>query len=759
MKKADECRVPLKCPALINTLWYILIALTFLFLLQSFRELYSSIYYYSLVGMGLNGATAAVLIMLAPLTAPVLTRFLGWRGTILIGGAVLVASRIPMSLGLEAPFHLIFSLIAFGSASVVLTISLALHRRERRRDPEAFSSQGFTGAIALSFLLLIALNTAGMGQDASIALKPNGLLLSPLLGFTLSGTLGLLLLLVRNGPHLDDRRGEEVGSVIKGGISDSWAPALGLGGFLFISFSLIPYPLAISAWTGMELQWALSMSLVSISLFIMSLFNGSGILITIRRGLSTPKGAIIGNLMMIGGALNLFYLGIPLPSAPAGIIFIVLVDLWMIVDAITDSRPFKGEPIEVGPQGKRRILGFSGPQKGRRTPHVFGYAMAISNSIAFLLAIALTMSLNWAHAPTGTLLKGQLQFLMFLGMALLALGGFSCSKVNMDEPSPKIMEELHLGKGSPATAAGKGAGKLHSGGRVSGRLKVQWITVGALTLCLIFISMGLSFFLYNIGDRDTALDGDLKVVTYNIHQGFSNAGRVDLVQVCQELERIDADVIFLQESEGIWPHSGVVDPVRFLAHRLDMNFVRGPEVKEGIYGVSILSRTRLTDHKVHFLDSREEQRVAVSCRATVSGREMTFISVHMGLTEEERGEQMAQLSGIIQEMDGEVIVGGDFNTEPDDPIMAYMNSNLFGDVFNGGNVSNVTSLGLGSAWHTAQSRNAPLDTPTFPAEGIDLPLEHIDYILFSPTMLCVEAGIEDGAVASDHRPVWAILRP
>ncbi len=757
MKRKTECSVPLKCPALVNTLWYLLITLAFLFLLQSFRELYASTYYYSLVGMGLNGATVAVLILFAPLLAPLLTRFLGWRGGILIGGTVLVVSRIPMSLGLDAPSHLIFSLIAFGSASVVLTISLALHRRERRIDPKAFSSQGFTGAIALAFLLFITLNIGGLGQDVSIALKPNGLLLSPLLGLILSGTLGLLLLLVRNGPHLDDRRGEEVGGVIKGGISDSWWPAVGLGGFLFISFTLIPYPLVISAWAGVELHWAISMSLVSISLFIMSLFGGSGILITIRRGLSTPKGAILGNLMMIGGGLNLFYLGIKMPSAPAGIIFIALVDLWMIIDAITDSKPFKGEPIRIGSEGK--ILGFGGAQKGRRTPHVFGRAMTISNSIAFLLVIALTMSMNWAHAPTGTLLKDRLQLLMLCGMFLLALGGFSCSKVNMDEPSPKIMEELHLGKGSPATAAGKGAGKLHPGGRVSGRLKVQWITIGALTISLIFISLGLSLFLYDIEEGDVLLDGDLKVVTYNIHQGFSNDGRVDLVPAYEELERIDADVIFLQESEGIWPHTGVVDPVKFLAERLDMNYIRGPGVKEGVYGVSILSRTRLSDPKVHFLDSREEQRVAVSCKATINGREMTLISVHIGLSEEDRGVQIAQLSEIIMKMDGEVIVGGDFNTEPDDPIMEYMNSTLFGGGFYVGSVSNVTSAGLSSAWYAAESRNAPLDTPTFPAEGIDLPKEHIDYILFSPTMSCVEAGIEDGAAASDHRPVWAVLRP
>ncbi len=757
MKRKNECSVPLKCPALVNTLWYLLITLTFLFLLQSFRELYASTYYYSLVGMGLNGATLAVLILLAPLLSPILTRFLGWRGGILIGGAVLVVSRIPMSLGLEAPYHLIFSLIAFGSASVVLTISLALHRRERIIDPEAFSSQGFTGAIALAFLLFIVLNVAGLGQDVSITLKPNGLLLSPLLGCTLSGTLGLLLLLVRNGPHMDDHRGEEVGGVIKGGISDSWWPAVGLGGFLFLSFTLIPYPFVISVWAGVELHWALSMSLVSISLFIMSLFGGSGILITIRRGLSTPKGAILGNLMMIGGGLNLFYLRMEMPSAPAGIMFIVLVDLSMIIDAMTDSKPFKGEPIKIGPEGK--ILGFGGALKGRRTPHVFGRAMTISTSIAFLLVIALTMSMNWAHAPTGTLLKDKLQLLMLCGMVLLAIGGFSCSKVNMDEPSPKIMEDLHLGKSSPATAAGKGTGKLHPGGRVSGRLKVQWITIGALTLFLIFASLGLSFFLYDIEEEDALLDGDLKAVTYNIHQGFSNDGRVDLVPAYEELERIDADIIFLQESEGIWPHTGVVDPVKFLAQRLDMNYIRGVDVKEGVYGVSILSRTRLRDPEVHFLDSREDQRVAVSCKATIGGREMTLISVHIGLSQRDREVQIAQLSEIIMEIDGEVIIGGDFNTEPDDPIMAPMNNIPFCGAFHGGNVSNVTSVGLSSAWYSAQSRNAPLDTCTFPAEGIDLPREHIDYILFSPTMLCVEAGIEDGAEASDHRPVWAVLRP
>ncbi len=757
MKRRNECSVPLKCPALVNTLWYLLITFTFLFLLQSFRELYASTYYYSLVGMGLNGATIAALILLAPLLSPILTRFLGWRGGILIGGAVLVLSRIPMSLGLEAPYHLIFSLIAFGSASVVLTISLALHRRERRIDPEAFSSQGFTGAIALAFLLFIVLNVAGLGQDVSIALKPNGLLLSPFLGCSLSGTLGLLILLVRNGPHMDDHRGEEVGGMIRGGISDSWWPAVGLGGFLFLSFTLIPYPFVISAWAGVELHWALSMSLVSISLFIMSLFGGSGILITIRRGLSTPKGAILGNLMMIGGGLNLLYLGMEMPSAPAGIIFIALIDLWMIIDAITDSRPFKGEVIKIGSRGK--TLGFGGAQKGKMTPHVFGRAMTISNSIAFLLVIALTMSMNWAHAPTGTLLKDKLQFLMLCGMVLLALGGFSCSKMNMDEPSPKIMEDLHLGKSSPATAAGKGAGKLHPGGRVSGRLKVHWITIGVVTLCLIFTSIGLSFLLYDIERKDVLLDGDVKVVTYNIHQGFSNDGRVDLVPAYEELVRIDADIIFLQESEGLWPHTGVVDPVKFLAQRLDMNYIRGPEVREGIYGVSILSRTRLSDPEVHFLDSREDQRVAVSCKATVNGREMTLISVHIGLSEEDRSVQIAQLSEIIMEMEGDVIIGGDLNTEPDDPIMAPMSSTPFGGGLYEGNVSNVTSVGLVSGWHTAQGRNAPLDTPTFPAEGIDLPREHIDYILFSPTMSCVEAGIEDGAGASDHRPVWAVLRP
>jgi len=271
--------------------------------------------------------------------------------------------------------------------------------------------------------------------------------------------------------------------------------------------------------------------------------------------------------------------------------------------------------------------------------------------------------------------------------------------------------------------------------------------------------LGLSFFLYDIEEEDALLDEDLKAVTYNIHQGFSNDGRVDLVPAYEELERIDADIIFLQESEGIWPHTGVVDPVKFLAQRLDMNYIRGVDVKDGVYGVSILSRTRLRDPEVHFLDSREDQRVAVSCKATANGRELTLISVHIGLSQRDREVQIAQLSKIIMEMDGEVIIGGDFNTEPDDPIMATMSSTPFGGGLYGGNVSNVTSVGLRSGWHTAQSRNGPLDTCTFPAKGIDLHREHIDYILFSPTMLCVEAGIEDGAEASDHRPVWAVLRP
>jgi len=752
--------ITLNATGLQTTAWYMFISLMALILVQSFQEMVSTVYYHSLTDMGLSSWTLVLISFAAPLLIVPLSRKLGWRGALTIPAYIALASRLPMSMGLVDPYHLIASAVAFSSSSLVITAVFSIHRKERRIDPDGFSSQGLVGSFALGLLLRTTLNALGYGLDASIVPKAAGYLLSPMLGAALVGAAGIALYMIKNSPHLEWKRAEGVGERVTGGAADSFAPALGLGGFLFLSLVILPHPHVSAAWSDNSYQWTMAMTVASISLFVMSLFSGSGLLMSLRRILSTPKGSMIGNGLMVAGVFNVLYIHIPLHSFPFGFTWIALIDLWLVLDAFTDHRPFAGEPIVLDRSGNRKVLGFPGKGRRSRTPDLFGTSMTVSNFSAVLVTVSLVFSLTWAHAPLGGLFKGKLALMMFIGVVLLGLGGFACSREKVDEPSERSERPIRVMGGSPATAAVKpGGGHMRGGPHISRRLKLQWIVMGALTIVLILVSMTTSFFLYERKTYDEEPGFSIRVATYNIHQGFSNSGRVDPTRCLEELEEIEADIVFLQETEGRWPSSCCHDPVFLFAQRLNMNYHNGPFIGEGVYGVSIMSRFRIREAKYHFLSSEEDQRVMLSCKVDIFDSTVNLVSVHIGLTDEDRRAQIGEMMSIVNNMTGEVIMGGDLNTEPDDPMLGLMGPLLFGDR-PAGNCSNYTEgRCLLSSWHHTEKRNGPLDTPTFPAVGLSMEKEHIDYIFHTTGYSTIEAGIEDGRGASDHRPLWADLRP
>jgi endonuclease/exonuclease/phosphatase family metal-dependent hydrolase len=344
---------------------------------------------------------------------------------------------------------------------------------------------------------------------------------------------------------------------------------------------------------------------------------------------------------------------------------------------------------------------------------------------------------------------------MFAGFVVLALAGFSCSKYKIEEPWITLGNEgLKIEKGSPAMAAGKGSGTASSAGRVSRRLRSQWLTLGAITVTLIILTGGVSIINYIDHPGERELVDELVVATYNIHHGFSNEGRIDPGRHLDLLERIDPDIIFLQESDSLLFSEGNFDPAFFIASRMDMFLFRGPNPGTGSPGVAILSRFPMEDIEVHYLPSTAIQRIALSCIVTIKEEEVRLIGLHMGLEEEERSDQIDEIVEIVSGFEEEIIMGGDFNTEPQEKMMGKINHDLFGF----GNSSGNISLGLGSVWHSSPDRGGrSLDTPTYPAPDVDDEEAHIDYVLFSDGFDVKKAGIDDGIGVSDHRLVWGEL--
>lgn len=752
----EEDHIALKATGFHAIMYHGILVLTILIFLQSIKETIYSVYYFNLVALGFTPSVLVLLIFLAPLLTGPLTRKIGWRTMFIAAGAFMASSRLPMGFGLEQPFHLFFSALALVSSSIMVSLFFALGRREKEVDGEIFSSQSATASIVAAMMMMIIFRIGGSGLDISIVPKAMGFILSPLFSGLISLGLGFMVYCIRESPILDDERGEdgEPGYTISGGVADSKAPILGFAGFLIVSLAIITDPHVVTAWTGEEFYIAASFTIFAMGLFILSLLSGVSILISLRKTFANPLGAIIGNAIMIGGAFNLFYMGVDLKFIPGPFVWIALVDLWVIIDAIVDPSPFAGDPVEVEHDGVKKVFGFPNKKKEKRSPDHFGKIVMAGVGLTFLFIVLISMALNWSFVPLGTLFKGSIPVVMMGGVTILALAGFSCSKGNIPEPSLIKRHGLDLTSGSPTAAAGKGTANIGGSTGESKRMRDLFLTLDTLALAFVLVSGGMSV-LVQAGDIDeTGLDiGDtLTVATFNIHHGYSNDGRVDMSAHLELLEDIDPDIVFLQEADSVLLNQGNFDPGLHLADKMDMHYFRGSKPGLGNPGTAILSRFPIEEMEVVEIRSDSIQRIIVTCVADLGSMKVGLIGLHFGLEEDEREKQMEDLLQVISTMSNmSLIIGGDFNTQPFEEMMTPLNPSQLGN----SNLSvGTVNYSFSSGWHsTERGERDPLH-PTYPAKGLKEKKEHIDYLLFSPDFTILDAGIEDGEKASDHRPVW-----
>jgi endonuclease/exonuclease/phosphatase family metal-dependent hydrolase len=173
----------------------------------------------------------------------------------------------------------------------------------------------------------------------------------------------------------------------------------------------------------------------------------------------------------------------------------------------------------------------------------------------------------------------------------------------------------------------------------------------------------------------------LRVMTYNIHQGF-NAGQVpSLDQIVEVINRAGPDVLLLQEVVRGWMIDEQHDALGVLAERLGMPYVFGPNIGD-LYGNAILSRFPMTDVKrVHFAvqpSSKHQPRGAIGVRIG----DVLIVTTHLDEVADSSAIRQEQVRTILREWDGEkvAIVAGDMNAEPGDLEMSLFAEAGYGDL-------------------------------------------------------------------------------
>ncbi|VAW60147.1 Endonuclease/exonuclease/phosphatase family protein [hydrothermal vent metagenome] len=172
-------------------------------------------------------------------------------------------------------------------------------------------------------------------------------------------------------------------------------------------------------------------------------------------------------------------------------------------------------------------------------------------------------------------------------------------------------------------------------------------------------------------------DLTLKVLTYNIHKGFSATNRRFVLHGIKDaLRKVDADVVFLQEIQGEhrhhakkidnWPESSQFE---FLADEIWAHHAYGKNAiyNKGHHGNAILSKYTFADWEninVSTMQSASRSLLHGTLELSPAGSRVHVICVHLGLFEHERA---AQITRLIKRIDSHVahneplIIAGDFN--------------------------------------------------------------------------------------------------
>lgn len=169
----------------------------------------------------------------------------------------------------------------------------------------------------------------------------------------------------------------------------------------------------------------------------------------------------------------------------------------------------------------------------------------------------------------------------------------------------------------------------------------------------------------------------IKVLTYNIHKGFSTSNlRFILHDIKDSLRHVDADVVFLQEIQGErtisknrfddWPNNNQFE---FLADQVWQHHAYGKNAiyKSGHHGNAILSKYPFIQwENIDVSIMRSASRSLLHGTIQIPGIEQKvhIICVHLGLFELERASQLATLANRIGShvpADEPLIIAGDFN--------------------------------------------------------------------------------------------------
>lgn len=227
--------------------------------------------------------------------------------------------------------------------------------------------------------------------------------------------------------------------------------------------------------------------------------------------------------------------------------------------------------------------------------------------------------------------------------------------------------------------------------------------------------------------------GELRVVSYNIHHGVGEDGKLDLKRIAEIIKKQKPDLVALQEVDNMVERSGKVDQAAVLAKMLGMHHAFGKciDLQGGGYGNAVLSKYPILNTVIHRLPGTGEPRVVLEVEVKKDDKTLSFASVHFDWRSEK--VRMLQAKAVEKNFTAHkhpVILLGDFNARPESETMKF----------------------LSKTWTIVPKEGDRLTSPA------NKPRSEIDYILtHGMDASKATSKVLNEAVASDHRPILGVI--
>ena len=621
-----------------NLVEFAMVTLSFLFFLETARELLGATYNMNLATMSINVSVISIFAFLSPVLYFGISR-INTRTLVLSSGILLVISRVFMAFNPDATVYLFCTVVAVASFGVFLPAYICRHTN------------------TLAFVC-----AATIGAGADVVFRALGdtfdITVYGIAGQPLCAVMVVVLAVCFLAALFSWYTAKTETNPGNKPVRPLFGVGIGAVGFLYIAF--LGYPNNVAQWIGGPYILAATMIGAALGGFGLAMHTRAQQWLTSNAGFYTANGAILAAftfLVVSNSVLGIILAGIAVFFLP--VLFINTVK-YLYRAAV------------------KQIAAF----------------FAVAGLTFIMLVLLFVFTLTHAYVPGMDVLRNQAGTII-MAAVFLALFGVV---IRYKSSPPERMHARSV------------------------------IVLSIVIICSTWAGAGV----YQAAPTFKPADS-LTVMTYNIHQGYNIDGRIDPWQILEPIKAVAPHILALQESDMNRITSTNVDIVQWLAHTLDMYLYFGPETKNQIYGVAILSKFPLYNTETYYLTSIDDQRVLVRADIQWNEQVISLYAVHMGLSEKDRTVQTAEILEIVSKNPNPKILMGDLNSVPGSEQM-----DTFFTVFT-------------DAWTSAG--HAPTD-PLGYTSTTETPQKRIDYILLCE-FSAKTCKVIRTAYGSDHLPVWA----